>query len=115
MFWLIIAVIGTALLAYESLAKKVLSGIIIGAAFISWMIGPFMVVKGIWVYPDLLCQLKKIELLEKEKADIGLINVAKFKYNKLLRQARFHKTNYSSLIFGYGYFISNKIFELDYK
>ncbi len=114
MFWLILAIICTGLFAYESVIKKY--GIIICfASIIGWMAGPYMIVKGVWTYPDLLCQLKKIELLEKEKADIELINVAKSKYNQLLKEARFHKINRNSLIFKHGYFISDKIFELNYK
>ena len=109
---------------------------------INFMITPVIIIEGISTYPDLIKQFQKVKTLRQRINDIKnavypeqsgkliagsltnlqqssklsdyLRHIAEIEaeYNALLAKAQFYKRDYMWLLFGHGFFISNKVFQL---
>ena len=109
---------------------------------INFIMTPVIIIEGISTYPDLIKQFQKVKTLRQRINDIknavypeqsgkliagSLTNLqqssklsdylrqiaeAEASYNSLLVKAQFYKRDYMWLLFGHGFFISNKVFQL---
>jgi len=89
-----------------------IEGIAVMAFFVSILAAPLTIVTGVKTYPTLIGKLQAIEVLEQQGADPSVIAMAKAEYKFLLAKARYYKRNPIYLVFGHGFFISDKVFQL---
>ena len=113
MFWPILAIVSIIVVAYPIRKDLEWIGFIAGMALlISIIATPIAIVRGVTTYTTLLGQLQKIKILQQEALDPMAIVEAKVEYNFLLAKARYYKRNPACVIFGHGFFISDKVFQL---